>query len=42
MMRSMSEFPHFYDEREKTLKLKGFTKEYALPEINNKKQLPST
>lgn len=29
----MSEFPHFYDEREKTLKLKGVQKEYVLPEI---------
>ena len=29
----MSEFPQFYDHRDKNLKLKGVHKEYALPEI---------
>ena len=36
LMRSMSEFPQFYDDREKGLKLKGVHKEYMLPEIAEK------
>ena len=41
LMRSMSEFPQFYDEREKTVSLKKQEKIYKLPDIVEMQQSAS-